>query len=86
MKTSLLLGLDGTTGSCTNIGQQMLAYGRRISQDELVAKIDAVDAALVQDTCYKYIYDRCIAMAGIGPIENMPDYNRARAGMYWLRL
>jgi len=86
VKTSLLLGLDGTTGSCTNIGQQMLAYGRRISQDELVAKIDAVDAALVQDTCYKYIYDRCIAMAGIGPIENMPDYNRARAGMYWLRL
>lgn len=86
LKTNLLLGLDGTTPACSDIGQQMLSYGKRMSQDELVAKIDAVDAALVQDTCYKYIYDRCIAIGAVGPIENLPDYNRIRAGMYWLRL
>lgn len=86
LKTSILLGLDGTTPAATNIGEQMLSYGRRISQDELIAKIDAVDAALIQDTCYKYIYDRCIAIGAVGPIENLPDYNRIRAGMYWLRL
>ena len=27
-------------------------------QHELEARIDAVDAGLVKDTCYKYIYDR----------------------------
>jgi hypothetical protein len=27
-------------------------------QHELEARIDAVDARLVRDTCYKYIYDR----------------------------
>ena len=37
---------------------QMLCYGRRMPQHELEARIDAVDAALVKDTCYKYIYDR----------------------------
>ena len=31
----------------------------RIPQHELEARIDAVDATLVKDTCYKYIYDRC---------------------------
>ena len=36
----------------------MLCYGRRMPQHELEARIDAVDAALVKDTCYKYIYDR----------------------------
>lgn len=55
-------------------------------QHELEARIDAVDAQLVKDTCYKYIYDRCPAIAAVGPIENLPDYNRVRSGMYWLRL
>ncbi len=30
----------------------------RMPQHELEARIDAVDARLVKDTCYKYIYDR----------------------------
>ena len=38
----------------------MLCYGRRMPQHELEARIDAVDAALVKDTCYKYIYDRWV--------------------------
>merc|ERR1711997_269908 len=86
LKTNMLLQLDGTTPICEDIGRQMLCYGRRMPQHELEARIDAVDAALVQDTCYKYIYDRCPAVAAVGPIENLPDYNRLRSGMYWLRL
>jgi len=86
LKTNMLLQLDGTTPICEDIGRQMLCYGRRMPQHELEARIDAVDAQLVKDTCYKYIYDRCPAIAAVGPIENLPDYNRVRSGMYWLRL
>merc|ERR1712127_165189 len=86
LKTNMLLQLDGTTPVCEGIGRQMLCYGRRMPQHELEARIDAVDAALIKDTCYKYIYDRCPAIAAVGPIENLPDYNRVRAGMYWLRM
>jgi len=86
LKTNMLLQLDGTTPICEDIGRQMLCYGRRMPQHELEARIDAVDAQLVKDTCYKYIYDRCPAIAAVGPVENLPDYNRIRAGMYWLRL
>ena len=32
----------------------------RIPQHELEARIEAVDAQLVKDTCYKYIYDRSV--------------------------
>ena len=46
----------------------------------------AVDAALVRDVAYKYIYDKCPAIAAIGPTENLTDYNRTRAQMYWARL
>merc|ERR1719230_1912155 len=53
---------------------------------QLEGRIDAVDATLVKDTCYKYIYDRCPAVAAVGPIENLPDYNNVRSRMYWLRM
>jgi hypothetical protein len=33
----------------------------------------------------KYIYDKCPAVAGVGPVEALPDYNRIRSSMYWLR-
>uniref|UniRef100_A0A4W3K0Z9 Ubiquinol-cytochrome c reductase core protein 1 n=1 Tax=Callorhinchus milii TaxID=7868 RepID=A0A4W3K0Z9_CALMI len=46
----------------------------------------AVDAKTLQEACNKYIYDRCPAIAAIGPIEQLPDYNRIRSAMYWLRL
>eukprot|EP00088_Acartia_fossae_P051613 TRINITY_DN579_c0_g1_i5.p1 TRINITY_DN579_c0_g1~~TRINITY_DN579_c0_g1_i5.p1 ORF type:complete len:483 (+),score=165.08 TRINITY_DN579_c0_g1_i5:35-1483(+) len=86
LKTNMLLQLDGTTPICEDIGRQMLCYGRRMPQHELEARIDAVDAQLVKDTCYKYIYDRCPVVAAVGPIENLPDYNLVRSSLYWLRL
>jgi processing peptidase subunit beta len=86
LKTNMLLQLDGTTPVCEDIGRQMLCYGRRMPQHELEARIEAVDAELVKDTCYKYLYDRCPVIAAVGPIENLPDYNRIRSGMYWIRM
>ena len=29
--------------------------------------MQSVDAQLVRDTCYKYIYDRCPVLAAVGP-------------------
>jgi len=86
LKTNMLLQLDGTTPICEDIGRQMLCYGRRMPQHELETRIDAVDAELVKDTCFKYIYDRCPVVAAVGPIENLPDYNIIRSYMYWARI
>ncbi|XP_039286703.1 mitochondrial-processing peptidase subunit beta [Nilaparvata lugens] len=86
LKTNMLLQLDGTTPICEDIGRQILCYGRRIPIHELEARIDAVTASNVHEVCMKYIYDRCPAVAAIGPIEQLPDYNRIRSRMYWLRL
>ncbi|CAB3386497.1 Hypothetical predicted protein [Cloeon dipterum] len=86
LKTNLLLQLDGTTPICEDIGRQLLTYGRRIPVHELEARIDAVNAQQVRDICMKYIYDRCPAVAAVGPVENLPDYMRIRNSMYWLRI
>ncbi|XP_064604939.1 LOW QUALITY PROTEIN: mitochondrial-processing peptidase subunit beta-like [Liolophura sinensis] len=86
LKTNLLLQLDGSTPICEDIGRQMLCYSRRIPLPELEARIEAVDANAVKRVCMKYIYDKCPAIAAVGPIEQLLDYNRIRGGMYWLRL
>jgi len=86
LRTNMLLMLDGSTPICEDVGRQMLCYGRRLPLPELEARIDAVNAQVVRDVCMKYIYDKCPAVASVGPVEQLPDYNRLRAGMYWLRL
>ncbi|XP_067908327.1 mitochondrial-processing peptidase subunit beta-like [Heterodontus francisci] len=86
LKTHLVAQLDGTTPTCADIGRQVLSYGRRISLAEWNARIDAIDAQVLRDVCTRYIYDKCPAIAAVGPIEQLPDYNRIRSAMYWLRL
>ncbi|XP_069795596.1 cytochrome b-c1 complex subunit 1, mitochondrial [Narcine bancroftii] len=86
LKTHLVAQLDGTTPTCADMGHQILSRGRRISLAEWNAMIDAVDAQILREVCTRYIYDHCPAVAAVGPIEQLPDYNRIRSAMYWLRL
>jgi processing peptidase subunit beta len=45
-----------------------------------------VTAKDVREVAMKYIYDRCPAVAAVGPVENLPEYSRIRSSMYWLRV
>ncbi|MEE6502221.1 hypothetical protein FKM82_004447 [Ascaphus truei] len=85
LKSAMVAQLEGTTLVCEDIGRQILNYDHRISLEEWNSRIDAVDAKTVQKICSKYLYDKCPALAGVCPIEQIPDYNRIRSAMYWLR-
>ncbi|KFK37669.1 hypothetical protein AALP_AA3G013300 [Arabis alpina] len=85
LKSSLLLHMDGTSPIAEDIGRQLLTYGRRIPTAELFARIDAVDASTVKRVANKYIYDKDIAISAIGPIQDLPDYNKFRRRTYWNR-
>jgi len=82
LKTNMLLMLDGSTPICEDIGRQLLSYGRRIPLHELDARIDAVDAKTVMAAMKQYVYNHCPAVAAVGPIEQLRDYNRTRSRMY----
>ncbi|GLT36219.1 hypothetical protein SLA2020_106130 [Shorea laevis] len=85
LKSSLMLHIDGTSPVAEDIGRQLLTYGRRIPFSELFARIDAVDASTVKRVANRFIYDRDIAIAGMGPIQGLPDYNWFRRRTYWNR-
>ncbi|GAY52805.1 hypothetical protein WN944_005604 [Citrus x changshan-huyou] len=85
LKSSLLLHIDGTSPVAEDIGRQLLTYGRRIPFAELFARIDSVDASTVKRVANRFIYDRDIAIAAMGPIQGLPDYNWFRRRTYWNR-
>ncbi|GAB4827370.1 hypothetical protein Ancab_034257 [Ancistrocladus abbreviatus] len=85
LKSSLLLHIDGTSPVAEDIGRQLLTYGRRIPFAELFARIDAVDASTVKRVANRFINDRDIAIAAMGPIQGLPDYNWFRRRTYWNR-
>ncbi|XP_064161450.1 cytochrome b-c1 complex subunit 1, mitochondrial-like [Anguilla rostrata] len=85
LKATLVGQLDGTTPVCEDIGRHILDYGRRIPLAEWDARINDVTPRMVRDVCSKYIYDKCPAVVAVGPVEQLPDYNRVRSAMYWLR-
>ncbi|XP_058070343.1 probable mitochondrial-processing peptidase subunit beta, mitochondrial [Magnolia sinica] len=85
LKSSLQLHIDGTSPVAEDIGRQLLTYGRRIPFAELFARIDAVDASTVKRVANRFIFDRDVAIAAMGPIQSLPDYNWFRRRTYWLR-
>lgn len=85
LKSCLLLHLDGTSAIAEDIGRQLLTYGRRLPLVELFARIDAVSAATVKRVANRFIYDKELAIACMGPTLDLPDYQWFRRRTYWLR-
>ncbi|XP_075481746.1 putative mitochondrial-processing peptidase subunit beta, mitochondrial [Primulina tabacum] len=85
LKSSLLLHIDGTSPVAEDIGRQLLTYGRRLPSAELFTRIDSVDASTVKRIANRFIFDRDVAIAAMGPIQGLPDYNWFRRRTYWLR-
>ena len=46
------------------------------------ARIDAVSVDTVKDVAFRYIRDECPAIAAIGPVQFLPDYNWFRQSTY----
>ncbi|CAM9000207.1 unnamed protein product [Rhodiola kirilowii] len=47
--------------------------------------LDAVNASNVKRVANRFIFDRDVAIAAMGPIQKLPDYNWFRRRTYWLR-
>ncbi len=78
LKASILMGLESTGSRCEQLAQQILTYGRPLSVDEIVAKIDAVDTAAVRDFAVRLAAGRP-TLASLGPVGKVEPYERVAA-------
>lgn len=86
MKAKLLSKSESCVATCLALGRSYLYKKGALTLVQQLKAIDDVSDLHVKEVCMKYLYDQCPVVAAVGPSEALPDYDRIRAGMYWLRL
>lgn len=67
LKAGLLMSLESSSARAEQMARQLLVHDRLIATEELIAKVDAVDAAAVQDLAIRISRSRpSVAVVGAG--------------------
>ena len=78
LKASILMSLESTGSRCEQLAQQILTYGRPLTIQEVVDKIEAVDAAAVRDLAQRLPSGRP-TLASLGPVGRVEPFERIAA-------
>ncbi|HYH39630.1 MAG TPA: pitrilysin family protein [Azospirillum sp.] len=78
MKAGTLMALESTMSRCEQLGQQLLVYGRPIPVEEIVTRIEGVDAAAITAAARRLRQCRP-TVAALGPVHRLEAYDRIAA-------
>ena len=78
LKASILMSLESTNARCEQLAQQILIYGRPLTVDEVVRKIEAVDADQVRRLAGRLAAGRP-TLSSLGPIRRVEAFDRLAA-------
>lgn len=85
MKAGLLMGLESSSSRAEQIARQYAVHGRVLPTDEMIAKVDQVDAAAVRRFASRFLGPDATApaIAAVGPLEGksggLESYDRLAA-------
>lgn len=77
LKAAILMSRESTSQRCEQLAQQLLIYGRPLSVEEIVTKIEAVDEARVNALAQSLLKGP-LTLAAIGPLGHLESYDRMR--------
>eukprot|EP01112_Ceratiomyxa_fruticulosa_P012180 TRINITY_DN3362_c0_g1_i1.p1 TRINITY_DN3362_c0_g1~~TRINITY_DN3362_c0_g1_i1.p1 ORF type:complete len:468 (-),score=109.65 TRINITY_DN3362_c0_g1_i1:61-1464(-) len=86
LQAAVLMNLDGSSQIAEDIGRQLISIGRRVPAAEIYARISDINTSDVRRVARHYLTDISPAIAAIGPLDTLPDYNQIRGWTYWNRL
>lgn len=70
LRASILMSLESTSARTEQLGQQMLVFGRPISTDETIEKIECVDKAAIARVASRLTASRP-TVAALGPLSRL---------------
>lgn len=81
MKAGLLMARESTAARCEALARQMLVFGRTITEEEIIGKIEAVCAEDIRECAETLFQGTRPAMACIGPEEGIVPYRTILSGL-----
>lgn len=79
IKASVLMSLESTSARCEVLARQMQVFGRPVPPDELVAKIEAVDASHVAKAARRLLSQGRPTLAALGPLGRLESFDSLAA-------
>ncbi len=76
LKAGLLMSLESTSARVEQVSRQVMFLGRVVPMEELVSRIEAVDAERVRATLGSLIHGSAISLAAVGPVERLESATR----------
>ena len=71
LKGSMMLGLESTANRMSNLARQQMYFGRFLSLDEMIAKIDAVTADTVTEITREFFQTERISLTVLGRLDGL---------------
>ncbi len=78
IKSGLLMSLESPSSRCGQRARQIMIYGRPLSTDEIIAKVEAVDAGGITRTAAR-IFSSAPTMAALGELKTLESLDAIRA-------
>lgn len=78
LKAGLLMGMESTSNRCEQMARQQLIFGRTVPMEEMIEKIDAVDADAVREAA-ALVLTGTPTVAVLGNLDKVEDFDRIRA-------
>lgn len=79
LKASVLMSLESTSARCEVLARQMQVFARPVPPEELVAKIEAVDAQHVAKAAKRILASGKPTLAALGPLGRLESYDSLAA-------
>jgi predicted Zn-dependent peptidase len=71
LKAALLMGLESPQVRCEQMTSQLYVYGRLLTVEELIARIDAVDVGAVRRFAERVCGQGEPALVALGPVKRL---------------
>ena len=75
LKAGILMAREGPSARCEQLAQQLLVYGRPLPTDEVIARVEAVDAAQVAAVARR-LHAGPLTLTALGPIGRLEPYGK----------
>lgn len=77
LKASILMAMESTSARCEQLARQLQAHGRLVPVEEMVARVEAVDADAVTAAAAR-LFQGNPTFAAIGPLDKVESFDQVK--------